>query len=157
MFFLTGLWHGASWNFAVWGLYHGGFLMLESYGALKPAKWPRLLRHAYVLLAVTVGFVFFRAETMGQALSLIARTFCGWESSAGARAEFSALITPLCIAALAASVFACTPAAHRFGERICAHRPALEGFIYGAAFLLVALSALCLSTAAYNPFIYFRF
>ena len=38
VFFLTGLWHGASWNFAVWGLYHGGFLMLESYGALKPAN-----------------------------------------------------------------------------------------------------------------------
>ena len=51
VFLLTGLWHGASWNFAVWGLYHGSFLMLESYGALKPAKWPRALRHAYTLLA----------------------------------------------------------------------------------------------------------
>ena len=157
VFLLTGLWHGASWNFAVWGLYHGSFLMLESYGALKPAKWPRALRHVYTLLAVTVGFVFFRAETMGQALGLIGRMFAGWHVSAAALAELSALVTPLCIAALATAAFACTPVMHRLGERLSARRPAWEGMIYAAALLLAVLSALCLSTAAYNPFIYFRF
>ncbi len=157
VFLLTGLWHGASWNFAVWGLYHGSFLMLESYGALKPAKWPRALRHVYTLLAVTIGFVFFRAETMGQALGLIGRMFAGWHVSAAALAELSALVTPLCIAALVTAAFACTPVMHRLGERLSARRPAWEGMIYAAALLLAVLSALCLSTAAYNPFIYFRF
>ncbi|MDD5919383.1 MAG: MBOAT family protein [bacterium] len=157
VFLLTGLWHGASWNFAVWGLYHGSFLMLESYGALKPAKWPRVLRHVYTLLAVTIGFVFFRAETMGQALGLIGRMFAGWHVSAAALAELSALVTPLCIAALATAAFACTPVMHRLGERLSARRPAWESMIYATALLLAALSALCLSTAAYNPFIYFRF
>ena len=122
VFLLTGLWHGASWNFAVWGLYHGSFLMLESYGALKPAKWPRALRHAYTLLA-----------------------------------ELSELVSPLCLVALAVAAFACTPVLHRFGERLFARRPAAECGAYLAALLLAVLCALCLSTAAYNPFIYFRF
>ncbi len=157
VFLLTGLWHGASWNFAVWGLYHGSFLMLESYGALKPAKWPRALRHAYTLLAVTVGFVFFRAETMAHALTLIGCMFTAWSLSPAALAELSALVSPLCLVALAVAAFACTPVLHRFGERLFARRPAAECAVYIAALLLAVLCALCLSTAAYNPFIYFRF
>ncbi len=157
VFLLTGLWHGASWNFAVWGLYHGSFLMLESYGALKPAKWPRALRHAYTLLAVTVGFVFFRAETMEHALTLIGCMFTAWSLSPAALAELSALVSPLCLVALAVAAFACTPVLHRFGERLFARRPAAECAVYIAALLLAVLCALCLSTAAYNPFIYFRF
>lgn len=157
VFLLTGLWHGASWNFAFWGLYHGSFLMLESYGALKPMKWPRTLRHAYTLLAVTVGFVFFRAESMAQAFSLIGRMFAGWSFSPAALAELSVLATPLCLAALAVSALACTPLMHRLGERLSARRPIWEGAVYAAAYLLAVLSVLCLATAAYNPFIYFRF
>ena len=157
VFLLTGLWHGASWNFAVWGFYPASFLMLESYGALKPAKWPRALRHAYTLLAVTVGFVFFRAETMEHALTLIGCMFTAWSLSPAALAELSALVSPLCLVALAVAAFACTPVLHRFGERLFARRPAAECAVYIAALLLAVLCALCLSTAAYNPFIYFRF
>ena len=154
VFLLTGLWHGASWNFAFWGLYHGGFLMLESYGALKPMKWPRALRHAYTLLAVTAGFVFFRAESMAQAFALIGRMFAGWSLSPAALAELSALATPLSLAALAVSALACTPLMHRLGERLSARRPAWEGTVYAAAYLLAVLSVLCLATAAYNPVSY---
>ncbi len=157
VFLLTGLWHGASWNFALWGLYHGGFLMLESYGILKPSKWPKALRHIYTLLAVTVGFVLFRAETLPTAWSMISNMFAGWSFSQSSVTELGILLTPLCITALLCAVFACTPAAHRLGERLTAKHEGLSSLIYIAALALLCLCVSCLSTASYNPFIYFRF
>ncbi|MFI4966310.1 MAG: MBOAT family O-acyltransferase [Caulobacterales bacterium] len=69
VFVLTGLWHGAAWRFIVWGLYHGAFLMLERFGLGRLLeRSPRLVRHAYALLVVMVGWVFFRADTLPQAL-----------------------------------------------------------------------------------------
>ena len=62
---LTGLWHGASWNFVVWGLFFGLLLMLEKW--LKPERLPGLVRHGYVVLAVVISFVIFGGENLGQA------------------------------------------------------------------------------------------
>lgn len=63
---LTGLWHGAAWNFVLWGLLYAAFLLLEKF---VPAitRLPRLLRHSYVLLVVIAGFVLFNAESLSQA------------------------------------------------------------------------------------------
>ena len=63
VFFLCGLWHGASWTFVVWGLLHGAFLALERVGLATAVKrLPRVLRHGYLLGTVMIGWVFFRAE-----------------------------------------------------------------------------------------------
>lgn len=157
VFLLTGLWHGASWNFAVWGLFHGAFLMLESYGILKPKRWPKLLRHAYTLLAVTIGFVMFRAENMGNALLILSKMFSGWTFGAEYSARLALLLTPLCAAALIASILACSPWASNIAKRVTISRPRFEYAVYCAAFLLLIACIGCLSTASYNPFIYFRF
>ena len=72
VFLLCGLWHGASWTFVVWGLFHGGFLILERLGlgrALRSASAP--VAHGYCLLTVTVGWVFFRAETLTHAVGYL--------------------------------------------------------------------------------------
>lgn len=157
VFLLTGLWHGASWNFAVWGLYHGAFLMAESYGAFKPARWPKALRHIYTLIAVTVGFVIFRADTLAQAWLIISKMFGGWTFDAALNAQLSLLLTPLCTAALVASVFACMPYVSNMASRYTVSRPRFEYAVYFAALALFAVCIACLSTASYNPFIYFRF
>ena len=68
VFFLTGLWHGASWNFVIWGLFHGTFLVLERIFPIEKILHFRLLKSIYTLLVVIVAWVFFRAETL---LSLI--------------------------------------------------------------------------------------
>src|SRR5690349_22707305 len=69
VFFLCGLWHGASWTFVVWGLYHGAFLVIERIA--HPPHQPHsphqpqtsMVRHAYVLLVVMVAWVFFMADS----------------------------------------------------------------------------------------------
>jgi alginate O-acetyltransferase complex protein AlgI len=72
VFVLCGLWHGANWTFLAWGLIHGGFLVVErvGFGAVLERAWPPL-RHVYTLLAVMLGWVFFRAESMPQAVGML--------------------------------------------------------------------------------------
>src|SRR5262249_21348357 len=68
VFLLCGFWHGASWNFVIWGAWHGAFLVVERLGFGRAlAKWPAPLRHVYTLLAVMLGWVFFKADTVQQA------------------------------------------------------------------------------------------
>ncbi|MGD8338870.1 MAG: MBOAT family protein, partial [Desulfobacterales bacterium] len=65
VFFLCGLWHGASWNFVIWGLLHGLFLVIERLGFEKILnRWWSPLRYLYVMLVVCTGWVFFRAENL---------------------------------------------------------------------------------------------
>lgn len=76
VFFVTGLWHGASWNFVVWGLFHGLFLILERspFGSWME-KRNAFLKHFYTLLIVLVGWVFFRAEDLPAAFTYLGRMF----------------------------------------------------------------------------------
>ena len=73
VFLLCGLWHGASWTFLIWGVYHGIFLVLERVPAVRRLldRLPAPLQHAYVLLVVLVGWVFFRADTFAHALAYL--------------------------------------------------------------------------------------
>lgn len=76
VFFLCGLWHGASWTFVIWGVYHGSFLALErtSFGRFL-ARLPRVMRHGYTLLIVMTGWAFFRSESFAQALLFLQALF----------------------------------------------------------------------------------
>ena len=76
VFFLCGLWHGASWTFVVWGIYHGFFLVLErtQFGTWVE-RMPGLIRHSYTLLVVAIGWAIFRADTLQQAQTLITTMF----------------------------------------------------------------------------------
>ncbi len=71
VFFLTGLWHGASWNFIVWGLWHGMFLLLERHMGGKLEKVPKIVRWLYTFMCVEIGWVFFRADNLMQAMSYL--------------------------------------------------------------------------------------
>jgi alginate O-acetyltransferase complex protein AlgI len=72
VFFLCGLWHGASWSFVVWGLYHGTFLVVERLGlAGVVRRFPAPVRHAYLLVVVMIGWVFFRADTLQHAVAYL--------------------------------------------------------------------------------------
>ena len=79
VFFCTGLWHGASWNFVIWGLWHGLFSLLErtSFGVFLAGR--KVFNKIYVFLVVIIGWVFFRAETLPLALAYLKGMFV-WHS-----------------------------------------------------------------------------
>lgn len=161
VFFFTGLWHGAAFTFIVWGLFHGLFLTLETYGFMKKASDKiRPLGHIYTLLVVTVGFVIFRSESLSQAFNLIGNMFGGFVFTQSMRAAVGLLINPLLLVSLCLAVVFSTPVMQILGARLESmkgHRTAVDTFSGVISLGLYLLCILNLSTSSYNPFIYFRF
>ncbi|MFT5114306.1 MAG: alginate O-acetyltransferase complex protein AlgI [Parasphingorhabdus sp.] len=165
VFFLCGLWHGASWSFVVWGLFHGGFLVLErsSAGGLIRSM-PNIIRHAYLILVVLIGWVFFRAETLPYALEFIASMFgFGDRSNDG---YFMVFVTPKLALVLGIAVFICAwPALGNWSKRLCDLTKNDSGATSSSICILrdiaivglLFLSAVFVTAQSYNPFIYFRF
>ena len=109
VFFLCGLWHGASWNFVIWGLFHGSFLVAERLGLARLIKrLPAAVRHTYLLLVVMVGWVFFRADTLPSALSFL-RSMFGLGTAAPTPFTLSFFLTPELWLALVAGIVGSTP------------------------------------------------
>ena len=164
VFFLTGLWHGANWTFIIWGLFHGFFLLLEEFVPLIK-KLPKFLRHIYTLLTVTVGFVVFRADTLGEAVLYIGQMFSGFDFSAGAMSFAIQALTPYFIVMLLAAIICCGPLAKLTArvssweeqETLTPTENKLQIASFALAFLLLLWCILRLAGGSYNPFIYFRF
>lgn len=156
VFFLTGLWHGANWTFVIWGLFHGVFSFFEEFvPSLK--KLPRVLLHLYTMLVVTVGFVIFRADTLGYGFLFIGKMFTGFEFSVASMSFVWQQLTPFFLAMLTAALIGCAPICW-FTRRISVFTDTDEhAILYPAAFALLLWCILRLSGGSYNPFIYFRF
>ncbi len=158
VFFCTGLWHGASLNFIVWGLLNGGFMMLESYGILKPQKWLRPLRHIYASAVTVLAFVFFRAEDLPTACRFIGHMFV---PSGGSEkwAMFMSQLTPMYLIMLGAAIVFSSPVIPAAAKKAQSIKLAgiCEVCSYAAAAVMFLLCVITLSSASYNPFIYFRF
>ena len=159
VFFLCGLWHGAAWNFVLWGLLHGAFLVLERAGGKRVlARVPRVAGHAYTLLVVLVGWVFFRAETLSSALSYLRVMFVGGGMDP---LPVETFLDREVLIALLVAVPASLPIASTLTRRFeNASTPARAGrSVVRLAFVGSVFSAtvLYLVAGTYNPFIYFRF
>lgn len=157
VFFVTGLWHGASWNFIIWGLFHGFFLIIERVGfgsILK--KIPRFLGHLYSLLVVLIGWVFFRSETLRDALLYLKGMFS--YNSTGNEVIYQ-YFNPYLIFVLILAIVFSTPVIGKFSNlasKVMA-RPHQKILVYPLMLVLFLLSLLELAESNYNPFIYFRF
>lgn len=155
VFFLTGLWHGASWNFVIWGLWNGLFLILED---ILPAikKLPGLIRHISVLLVAVFGFVVFRAETLtlaGGMLKLMIMPVFTPEASN----MLAGMAIPLATCAIA--VVASTPIIKKLTALTQGrfNSPVWTALGYGGMALLFVACILNLASTSFNPFIYFQF
>ncbi len=164
VFLLCGAWHGASWTFVVWGMWHGLFLSIERLGPVERtlARLPRVAQNTYVLLIVMVGWVFFRLPTIDLALDVLARMF-GIRPGASAMLPVSshvALPTMLLIVLAAFFSFPVWPRARDLARKMIATpREHVVYDITRAAFIGL-ITVLCLATMTIdqnNPFIYFRF
>jgi len=159
VFFTCGLWHGASWTFVVWGLFHGIFLLLEEFLPIK--RLPKALGVIYTLLVVTVGFVLFRAESFEQGLFFVTQMFTGFHFEYVSMSLALQQLTPLFIVVFLVAVVACTPIKKLAEARLESAQPRTQQLAtvasYTLAFVLLLVSLLSLSSGGYNPFIYFRF
>lgn len=167
VFFATGIWHGASWNFVVWGLFHGLFLVIERIGLEKILlRLPKVLRISYTLLVVLVGWVLFRADTLSAGLEYLSSMFLIQipEKQSFYVLEFLNLKTYLAILFAFAFSFKFIKGGLNYIRSIGSHLKNTHAFFDLYAFsklaivlFLFLLSVIYLSADTYNPFIYFRF
>ncbi len=161
VFLCTGIWHGANLTFLVWGAFHGVLMSVETLfykkdkpvnKALIPLKW------LYTMIAVIIGFVIFRADTLMYGWEYIIKMFYFTVSESG-RAVLLSVITPSFIVTLAAAVAAACPLIKVIQAKTQGSRAynVLSGISYVLTFVLLFMCVLTLAADSYNPFIYFRF
>ena len=148
---LTGLWHGAAWNFVVWGLAFGVLLLLEK--RLDVQRLPEALRRGYVLLAVCLSFVLFNAESLRQAGSDLAGLF-GFGGVPLVTAESLYCLRSSAVLLLLGCLGA-TPLIKRLAQRLPRQVQAVLQPVVMAALLLLCTAYLV--DGSFNPFLYFRF
>ena len=159
VFFLCGLWHGASWSFVVWGLLHGSFLIIERLGLAQGLqKAPRILGHVYTLLIVVIAWVFFRIEDLPTAMEFLQRLFL--------LTNADQVIYPLpyftdhqFFLSLAAGILFSLPIMRTLKDyypKLQTHNLYLGIKTIGMCTLFF-VAVIQMSASTYNPFIYFRF
>ena len=160
VFFLTGAWHGASWNFVIWGLWHGLFLSLERTApvAAMLERMPRIVRTSYVLLVVLVGWVFFRAPNLEHASSYVARMFAFDFQDQGLLRAFD-LVTVHSLAVIATAFAFSLPLwpalQSRLTDAAAARAMRTLSATYVALVMILAFAAM--AGEVNSPFLYFRF
>ena len=163
VFLATGFWHGASWTFVIWGLYHGAFMIIErllgaKQGLRFEASW---LRYVYLLPVVAVGWIIFRAEDMAKATAFVCalvNPFSDGAFSFGPSLAMAASPYPL-IALAAGSLIFIASRRSSIGMWMLETpsgigRQAVQLVYLIAALLCCLIVAL---SASYSPFLYFQF
>ena len=163
VFFVTGLWHGSSWNFIVWGLFHGCFLVIERLGFKSILeKLPIAVRHLYTLFVVLIGWVFFRAPNFKYSVKFL--FVMGGKSDAS---DYSALnhLDWYAVLVFVLAILFSTKLRHslesgynhllvRGNENVLNASKIMKYVCY---LLILVYCTTELAQSSYNPFIYFRF
>ena len=151
---MTGLWHGASWNFVLWGAYFGVLLIVEKFLLAKQLKrLPQALRHLYALFFIIIGWVIFDFVELSAMGAFFLRMFSLRNGLFSAHALFWTLsYLPL----LLISLVACLPVGRNLWKKMknTPAAPIMDGI---GAMLIMLLSVASLVSSSYNPFLYFRF
>ena len=159
VFLLTGFWHGATWSFVVWGVFHGLFLILEKLGLESLLiRVPKLLSWSYAMLVVMLGWVFFRIEELPDALSYISKLFGGGQYS---EARIVAYLNYESLTILLLALIFATGVITRRGKNLLPSKLKTSSAL-NLAFDVVIIglfifSVMYINSGSYNPFIYSRF
>ncbi len=156
VWFLTGFWHGAAWNFIVWGLYFAILLVLEKLWLKKYLDKSKVLRHVYVMLLVIISFVIFNATDMGEAARYIAAMF-GFGNVPAFSAEWLYYLRSYAVV-IAVGIIGATPLPKMLANKICAKYEKVTNVIEPVVLvgLMIVMTAY-LVDGSFNPFLYFRF
>ncbi|MGH4122176.1 MAG: MBOAT family O-acyltransferase [Clostridium sp.] len=157
VWFATGLWHGASWNFIFWGLYFGFFIFSEKIllGKLLE-KLPRCISNLYTMIIVIVGWVFFDMNKLSDALNYIKVMFGLSGNAFSDNTAIYYFYTNFIIFVVA--VLCATPVMNNFDKNIKSRFNARGAIIIAfSRILILFLSTAYLVNQSFNPFLYFRF
>ena len=161
VWFLTGFWHGASWNFIVWGLYNGLFIMLERLFKNQFEKIPAVIKHIYLILVVDIGFVFFYFKDIGKAFAYIRVMFGGGSSVSST--DFGVTFMNY-IYFIILAIILCAPVSQllkRFSEKVetsSAFGTTTVGVVRNVSlFVILVVCTAMLAGNSYSPFLYFQF
>lgn len=157
---LTGFWHGADWNFVIWGIYYGVLLLIEKFFLGKYLKkLPSVFQHIYCMFFVMIGWNLFVFDDMGRGLSFMRALFGGYGQGFFNQETLYLLYNNMIL--LIILLVGSTQLPKKAGERLCrmlaGHDAAVivvRNVFYAAIFLL---SVAWLVDASFNPFLYFRF
>ena len=158
VWFATGIWHGAAWNFVLWGLMYAVLLVNEKLWLLKPLKKSRVLNHAYTMLFVIIGFVVFDAESVGSAFSAL-RSMFGFGGVPFVSAQAVYTLKSFAVVIIAAIVGA-TPLLRNLSVRLGRTKAGAAVLTVAEPIGIVLLLTVCtayLVDGSFNPFLYFRF
>lgn len=158
VFFLTGLWHGANWTFIVWGLFHGFFIVFEKLCFLNILKSKQMiyLRHLYVMSVVCIGWIFFRCDSLENALFYLSKLFDFDYSKLESTYLFldKEFVLVLSISLIFCGIIQkCIP-------KLCGKLFLNKNITAFDIIILPLILFICivkLTSGAYNPFIYFQF
>lgn len=157
VWFLTGFWHGANWNFILWGLYYGTILTIEKF-LLKDwlKKIPGFFTHLYTMVIVIIGWVFFECESITQGMKFIKVMFGLGGNAFVDRASVYYIYTNILL--FVVLIICSTPILKRAISRIRERMKMAGSMIVPVMyFILIFLSTAYLVNESYNPFLYFRF
>lgn len=148
----TGIWHGASWNFVVWGVYYGVLLIVEKF-FLKDIlnRLPSVFRHIYTMLIVIIGFVFFRADTLTAAVTYLKTMFGVGILTGGNELQLLSNYYVFILMGIVGSF----PVAGLVKKHLKGGAYCFAKYVYLVS--VFAISVLFLTGSTFNPFIYFRF
>ena len=160
VFFITGLWHGANWTFIVWGLIHGIFIILERIGLSKILnKLPKFISHFYLLSVVLFSWVFFRSDSIGDAL-LYLKSMFSFDIQTNMEFLHFYLSHEIMIVLILA-VLLSMPVYKQLKQLLVLSLGNNSKLYviskYSYLFILFILCCIYISIDSYNPFIYFRF
>ncbi|MDQ7073506.1 MAG: MBOAT family O-acyltransferase [Gammaproteobacteria bacterium] len=165
VFLLTGVWHGASWSFIVWGMFHGFFLASEHMGFSRIlSKTWKPIQHLYLLLIIIISWVFFRADTLTQAINYLNAMIdlTHWQTTT---LQYTQVLSTGFIYIFALAVLLSLPVyagLKNYLAIMCENKTVKNVAVFYVVRLmfLVVLFFLCIlkiAASTYNPFIYFRF
>ena len=166
VWFLTGLWHGAEWNFVLWGLYFAALLLLERLFLGKWLKKLPVLNRVYALFFIVYGWVIFRAGGLSEILELTKALFGAYGLQGNGPSPAVTLLSQAGLGTVAILVFlvatiASTPILPKIKEKLSTASPRVARTVSTlgdiALLLLFFLSVAELAIGSYNPFIYFKF
>jgi len=161
VFLLTGIWHGAAWNFIIWGIWHGTFIIIEKMIDIKNFEqkhtqwWVKILQHIYCIFIFLIGWVMFRADSMNYAWQYLLNMFGILNiQTENISYGFSYYVETFEIIIFIAAIICSVPIFSRILDvknklgKVCINLWLLLLFIFSAA---------TIASNTYNPFIYFRF